>query len=286
MVRFYTTLALLCAAVFTVTSANASSILFGRVGSTSYVADGQDLVNYLVADGNTVDYVDLNATVITDFSAYSQVWVYDLVTGTNRSANQVANYTNIANWYNNDASQNLIADARIISSSQRWTDLANGLGTGGEPAWIQNYASQLDAFGGGLVLGTDHDAFQSGINDINALIGIDLFTGFYYTPPLEAYVDPLSPLFVSGLETCSADPSKNCINDNSSTGFAPTGMQSNGQYLTPVAYHGNISTAYQNAAVSTTFGSPTFPVPEPSAVLLMATGLAGLGFASRKKKQA
>ena len=74
MVRFETTLTLLCAAVFTVTSANASSILFGRVGSASYVADGQDLVNYLVAGGNTVDYVDLNATVITDFSAYTQTW--------------------------------------------------------------------------------------------------------------------------------------------------------------------------------------------------------------------
>jgi hypothetical protein len=272
--------------VFTVTSANAASILFGRVGSTSYVADGQDLVDYLVADGNTVDYVDLNATVITDFSAYSQVWVYDLVTGTNKSANQLANYANIANWYNNDASQNLIADARIISSSYRWTDRSNGLGTGGEPEWIQNYATQLDASGGGLVLGTDHDAFQSGINDINALIGIDAFTGFYYTPPLEAYVDPLSPLFVSALEPCTSDPSKQCINDNSSTGFVPTGTQSNGQYLTPVAYHGSISTAYENAAVSTTFGSPTFPVPEPSAVLLMAAGLSGLGFASRKKKQA
>jgi hypothetical protein len=274
------------AIVVSVTSTNAASILFGRVGSASYVADGQDLIDYLVADGNTVDYVDLNATVITDFSAYSQVWVYDLVTGTNQSSNQLANYTNIANWYNNDAAQNLITDARVISSSDRWTDLPNGLGTGGEPEWIQNYANQLDAFGGGLVLGTDHNSYQSGINEINDLIGIDPFTGFYYTPPLEAYVDPLSPLFVPELETCSAAPGNYCINDNSSTGFVPTGMQSNGQYLTPVAYHGHISTAYENAAVSTTFGSPTFSVPEPSTLILVTAGLAGLGFAKRKKKQA
>lgn len=263
-------------AVMIATSTHAASILFGRVGSTSYVSDGQDLVNYLVAGGHSVDYVDLNAVVVSDFSAYDQVWVYDLVTGTNQSANQVANYANIAGWYNGLTDQSLITDGRIISSSEQWTARPDGLGTGGVPEWIQNYADQLEAAGGGLLLGTDHDDFQSGINDINAAIGIAPFTGFYHTPPLEAFVDPLSPLYVSSLVACTSDPTKDCINDNSSTGFAPTGLQANGQFLTPVAYHGTVSTAFDFTAVSATFYSPTFPAPTPSTLLLLGLGLGAL----------
>lgn len=285
-------------------SANAAAILFGRVGSTSYVDDGQDLVNYLLAGGNTVDYVDLNSVVISDFSLYSQVWVYDLVTGSNQSGTQMANYQNIAGWYNGLTDQNLITDGRIISSSEKWTDgfygaARDGLGSGGEPEWIQNYANLLDSQGGGMVLGTDHNVFQSGINSINNLIGINPFSGSFDTPPLEAFVDSASPLFISGLENCASDPTQKCINDNSSTGLVPTGLQANGQTLTPVAYHiqgGGLSDAFTLAAVSTTFGSTTFGtcgnpgqppcignVPEPSVIALMIAGLIGFGFARRRK---
>lgn len=226
---------------------------------------------------------NLNATVVSDFSPYSQVWIYDLVTGANQSTNQQTNYTNIANWYNGLTDQNLITDGRIISSSQRWTDRPNGLGTGGEPEWIQNYANKLESAGGGLLLGTDHVPFQSGINSINALIGIDPFVGTYVTPPLEAFVDSASPLFIAGLEACSLDANESCINDNSSTGFAPTGLQSNGQFLTPLAYHGTTTAAFDLAAVSSTFGSPTFPAPEPTVIALLAVGVVSLGFANRRK---
>jgi hypothetical protein len=81
-------------------------------------------------------------------------------------------------------------------------------------------------------------------------------------------------LFIPGLANCIAGPPQQCINDNSTTGFPPTGMQPNGQFLTPVAYHGTVSQAFSNAAVSSTMGSPTFPnVPEPATLTLVGIGL-------------
>jgi hypothetical protein len=251
-------------------TASAASILFGRVGSSSYVIDGGQLVQFLIDGGNTVDYVDLSAGVISDFSGYSQVWVYDLVTGPDNSPTQTANYANIANWYNGLADKNLIVDGRIISSGPNWV-------AGGEPEWIQNYAAQLDAAGGGLLLGTDHFEFHDGINSINALIGINPFTGFFGGP--QAVVDPLSPLFIASLLPCAGNPAEQCINDNSTTGFVPTGLQPNGQFLTPVAYHGTVAGAFDNAAVAGTFASETFPsdVPEPSTLILLGTGVIAAG---------
>ncbi len=198
----------------------------------------------------------------------------------------MANYANIGAWYNGLAAdkQNLIADGRIISSA--WNN---------EAIWTQGYATELDALGGGLVLGTDHDAFVGGINEINALIGIDLFYGTLGTS--NAVVDQLSPLYNGGAGTYACGPglTLQCVYDRSSPGYASAGLQPNGTTLTPVAFHGTVNDAWDNAAISSTMGSITFGtcgepgqppcenLPEPTSLALAGLGLAALGYQRRRK---
>lgn len=286
-IKFATFLA--TAAISIATPASAASILFTFVQDDgSYVSNGQELAGYLGAlPGISVTQRILDNAIYDDYDTFDQIWVYDLEVGANNNATQAANYTAIADWFNNRTDQNLIVDGRIISSTSNWTN-ANTMSS--EAAWIQNYALQLDSRGGGLVLGTDQavlgqssGAFVDGINQINAQIGIDPFSGLFGSfPTSQAAVDPLSPLFVSGLDTCrtSAD---SCINDNSTSSFAPAGAQPGGLFLTPVAYHGNVSSAFDNAAVASTFTSRTFTVPEPSTLLGIMT-VVGMGLLSQKTK--
>lgn len=277
-------------------SAHAYEILFAHVDNYgSYVNDGNGIANMLSSAGHNVTIRNLNQAVYTDYSSYDQIFVYDLYAGNDNSSTQSQNYAGIANWYNSLSNKNLILDGRIISSYSSWTN-ANGMSA--EDAWIQNYATQLGLRGGGLVLGTDHYAFQSGINEINAGINIGSFSGFFGSyPTSQAIVDSASPLFVSGLDACRADATTRCINDNSTTGFVASGLQANGQMLTPVAYHGSNINAWDYAAISSTMGSITFGtcgkpgqppcvinVPEPGVLALFVLGIVGLGICRRKIK--
>ena len=276
--------------------AGAANILFAHVDNTGpYVDDGNRIRDMLTAPalGHTVTTRFLDAAVYNDFNTFDLIFVYDLYTGLDNEANQLANYQGIANWYNGLTNKNLILDGRIISSATPWVNPP-------ETAWIQNYAAQLDSRGGGLFLGTDHatpgqttGVFVDGINTINSLIGVNPFNSFFGGP--QALVDSQSPFFLNTLANCSAAPTEKCINDNSTTSFAPAGLQPNGQFLTPVAYHGTTSQAFDQAAVSSTIGSPTFQtcddgspppcvgtVPEPSVLFLFAAGLFGLDFSRRR----
>ncbi len=281
-------LLILSLSLFAPVASQAGEILFAFVNNTSYVSDGLAIRDMLDNPGHNVTTRFLNDAVYSDYDSFDQIFVYDLSSGADNSVIQQTNYSRIAYWYTGRTDKNLILDGRIISSAPTWTDYPSGLGSGGEPEYIKNYQDQLALRGGGLVLATDHaPAFTSGINTINNLIGVNEFTGYYYTSPYEAYVDPLSPLYVPELEACSLDPSQQCINDNSSTSFVATGLQANGQFLTPVAYHGGVAGAYDFAAVSTTMGSITFgtcggvgqpacTVPEPTPLVLLGLGLIGL----------
>lgn len=273
--------------LFASITTHASTILFAHVDDYgSYVDDGNRIADFLVNAGHNVTIRHLDQIVYDDYDAFDQIFVYDLYHLADNNANQLANYAGIADWYNGLTNQNLILDGRIISSDITWTN-ANGMSS--EEAWIQNYATQLDLRGGGLMLGTDHNSFQSGINIINDMIGVNQFHGFFGSyPTSQAVVDSNSPLFVSGLDPCRADGSTHCINDNSTTGFVATGLQANGQTLTPVAYHGSNLDAWDYAAVSSTMGSITFgtcggpgqppcSVLEPDALMLFGLALCLLG---------
>ena len=273
-------------------SAHAVEILFAHVSNNyaPYHDDGDEIAGYVSSlSGYNVTIRDLNTAVYNDYGSFDQIWVYDLYQGLDNNASQVANYQNIGSWYNGlgATQQNLILDGRIISS-------ATGLPWHAEPEWIQNYALELMDNGrtGGLFLGTDHSVYQSGINQINAEINISPFTGTL--APTYSVVDTNSPLYtVAGTFACPGDASKRCIWDNSSPGFAPAGLQANGQTLTPVAYHGTVSDAFDNASVSSTLGSSTFgtcgnpgqppcETPVPAPLLLMGAGLLGLTWSRRR----
>jgi len=269
--------------------------------TNSYVAQGK-FIRDLWAAGHTgtVDTLYLNRATGINYEQYSQIFVYDLASNLDNTANQMANYSAIADWYSRRVAQNLILDGRIISSTNMYTDYM-GLGDQfGEPEFINNYRVQMELRGGGLVLGTDHFNFADGINNINQLIGVGAFTGTYFpctdysftncSSALEAYVDPSSPLYVPDLEDCESDASGQwkCINDNSSSSFVAAGLQANGQFLNPVAWHGGYGNS-AGVAVSTTMGglSPlacagmgqqlcAVTISEPMPLALLVLGLAGM----------
>lgn len=268
--------------------AGATEILFAHVGNGAYEADGNQLAGYVNSiSGFNVTTRFLNSAVYSDYDQFDQIWVYDLSTGLDNTTTQRANYNRIASWYAGKGSPDIIADGRILGSTSSWTGRSNGTGQS-EEAWIQNYATQLDLRGGGLVLGTDHaTAWTDGINDINSRIGINPFTNRWFQAPYRSVVREDSQLYVDGLISCDVIPGgdpEHCLNDNSSTSDAPFNLQPNGSILYPVAFHGG---DVNRVSISTTItGPPPEPpmgIAEPATFALLGLGVAGLMSARRKR---
>ena len=89
----------------------------------------------------------------------------------------------------------------------------------------------MDVRGGGLLLATDHAAYQPGINEINGLIGLEPFHGSFNLNTIP--VDTASPLM-----TLPNDMGP-VLSDDSSPGQTPYGLQPNGDIMYTVAWHSN-----------------------------------------------
>ncbi len=163
------------------------AVLFVNVPG-SYNADAGNFYQNLLSAGARAKRVDLasEGVVAAALAAddFDQVWVFDLATGSNDFP---ADWTAIADWYADDAAMEIICDARILGSlrSGRWQHEGLRL--------TENYYQNLRAAGGGLFLGTDDAAFQSGINSINAAIGIDPFSGLVSWSTIPGGVDATPP---------------------------------------------------------------------------------------------
>jgi hypothetical protein len=143
------------AVMLTAVPAHSIEILFAHVGDYgTYVDDGNRIAAMAGgAAGANVTVRHLNQAVYNDYGLFDQVWVYDLYHLADESATQLDNYQAIANWYNDGRARNMIVDGRIISSDIAWRNPP-------ETAYIQNYVSELDQRGGGLMLGTDHNVVR------------------------------------------------------------------------------------------------------------------------------
>jgi hypothetical protein len=99
---------------------------------------------------------------------------------------QMDAYARIAAWWENRGRPHVILDARIISSC--WIRLANNDKTK-DRLLIENYFVNLRVRGGGLFIGTDHNAFHQGVNHIPPLLKINPFWGNFYLAPYKMRVD-------------------------------------------------------------------------------------------------
>jgi len=212
----------------TVTPAD-QNVLFVNVNG-SYNADGNNFYQTLGMAGARATFVNLSANgqaaALIQTNQFEQIWVFDLSSG---SDNYPADWQAIGDWFNARSNKTIICDGRIISSywSGRWQNEGRRL--------TQNYYENMKGSGGGLMLGTDHNEFHSGINSINQRININPFVGNFNLSFIP--VDTASPLMIFPNNMGSQ------LFDDSSPGQTPFGLQPNGIILYSVAWHsGNTNT--------------------------------------------
>ncbi len=215
----------LSAVLFAANAVHASNVLMVNI-SGGYNSDAANIYTTLINAGATATYVNVSAdgqaAAALATGSFDQIWVFDLSTGAD---NYPTDFAAIANWFNGRPSNEIICDARMISSywSGRWTGEGQNL--------TENYYTNLDVRGGGILLGTDHQPYQGGINEINAQIGLDSFQGTFSLTTIP--VDTANPLMNTPNDLGSE------LYDDSTPGQTPYGLQPNGQILYTVAWHSN-----------------------------------------------
>ncbi len=217
------------------------SALFINISGT-YNADASNMYNTLLDAGADADWVNLisegPAAALIAANDYDQIWIFDLATGANA---YTSDWQAVIDWFNADNGRPIICDGRIISSywSGRWTTEGRNL--------TENYYHNLKIRGGGIFLGTDHSAYNDGINTVNAGIGINPFFGNFtltYIP-----VDVTNPLMIAPNDMGTQ------LFDDSTPGQTPYGLQPNGHILYTVAWHsGNPDTPGISSTIEGSIG--------------------------------
>lgn len=216
------------------------SVLLVNIHSGDYDAEGENIHESMIDSGISARFVNLDTDgqvkAVLDEHTFDQIWVFDLSVDQN---SYPTDWAAVSAWFLTNPSRGIICDARMISSYWSGLEASSKLLT-------QNYFANLEAAGGGLVLGTDHDSFQGGINEINTLIGLQPFSGSFALDLIP--VDVAHPLMTTPNILGTSLP------DDSTPGQVPFGLQPNGRILYTVAWHSGdrltpgISTTIQKTA--------------------------------------
>jgi len=199
-------------------------VLMVNVHGSHYDGDGYSVYLTLVNAGADATYVNLSSSgqvaALLAANTYDQIWVFDLSYGVD---SYPPDWQAIADWYLANPDMPVICDSRMISSywSGRYLDEGQRL--------TENYYFNLRVRGGGLLLGTDHDVYVSGINTIVSLIGMNPFFGTFSLTTIP--VDTGSPLMTTPNDMGTS------LFDDSSPGQTQYGIQPNGRFFYTLAWH-------------------------------------------------